>query len=151
MEGTPQSFPHMYVILPGAHVEGFLNTEALKLKYKLKETKNHQDWSIWIFSLKEDLGSYWECYEVTESSRLSICRGKVERTNWLQLQARPNPLRRNIYEVHPQCIFLKKWFEKTSRLLYRVMIKTSPKRHQMETNVPEPLPTAAIGEPADPQ
>ena len=40
----------MYVIIPKAHVEGFLDTEALKLTYKLKETKNHQDWSMWIFS-----------------------------------------------------------------------------------------------------
>lgn len=50
-----------------------------------------------------------------------------------------------------QSACLKKWSEKTSRLLYRVMIKTGPKRHHMGTNVPEPLPTAARGEPADPQ
>lgn len=67
-EGTLQSFPHIYVFLPRARVEGFLNTEALKLKYKLKETKSHQDWNIWILSLKQDLGSYRECYEVLNPS-----------------------------------------------------------------------------------
>lgn len=142
-EGALQSFPHIYVFLPRAPVEGFLNTEALKLKYKLKETKSHRDWNIWIFSLKQDLGSYWECYEVTESFCLLICRGKDKLTRFEQDK-----------KEHMKCIQsarMKNWFEKTSRFLYGVMIEAGPKRHQMGTNMPEPLKTSACGEPANPQ